>query len=79
MKFGVMWFPWMPVIYCLEDHGNLTEVLFMMGTKIPTLFRRMVQRLFLVLQKKPKLHRVQSMLRNLKLIEETEITTCFQE
>ena len=29
MKYYVMSFPWMFVIYCWVDHGNMIEILFL--------------------------------------------------
>jgi hypothetical protein len=31
IRFYVMSFPWMYVICCWVDHGNMTEMWFMMG------------------------------------------------
>jgi hypothetical protein len=31
MKYYVMSFPWMFVIYCWVDHDNMIEMWFMMG------------------------------------------------
>jgi hypothetical protein len=36
MKYSVMLFPWMFVIYCWVDHGNMTEMSFMMGGRTHT-------------------------------------------
>jgi hypothetical protein len=36
MKSYVMLFPWMSVIFCWVDHGNMTEMLFMMGERTHT-------------------------------------------
>jgi hypothetical protein len=42
MRFYVMQFPWMYVMFCWEDHGSLIGISFMMGEGILTLWKRMV-------------------------------------
>jgi hypothetical protein len=36
MKSYVMLFPWMYVIFCWVDCGNMTEIVFTMGERICT-------------------------------------------
>jgi hypothetical protein len=42
MKFYVMLFPWMSVIFCCGDRGNMIGMLFIMGEGTHTPWRRVV-------------------------------------
>jgi hypothetical protein len=52
MRFCVMSFQWLSIIYCWVDHGNMTEMWCIMGGRTHTLWKKMVGHMLLSIKDK---------------------------